>query len=250
MIRRTKYDENFFVKKSKEILIDSSLPFKLQKRELLKKLRFPLDDNVLVLVQDQKKTRLVYREYVKKIPFLIGIHLKSMTTHITPFFLIGEDKIIKYRDGFGGYQIISQEEMFNKINKFSSQHGWLEFTDSIWNPTTIAGRIIYFSSIEQLIEIQKGVVSSEIGGNREKFPYLTAKLLFFSLEFQEKNNLSNLGFKKIEVDSLIFSLKKYRREFEILKRIDNLPTLEFGYTVKNGLTIVDIDWPGQYSISM
>ena len=248
MIKKTKYDENFFVKKSKEILIDSNLPFKLQKRELLKKLRFPLDDNVLILVQDGEKARFVFKKYIKKTPFLIGIHLKSMATHITPFFLIGEDKIIKYRDGFGKYQIINQEKMFDKINKLSSQHGWLEFTDSIWSPTTIAGRIIYFSSIEQLIEIQKGVVPSEIGNNREKFPYLATKLLSFSLGLQEKNNLSNPGFKKTEIDNLVFFLKKYRRKFEILKRIADLPTLEFGYTTKNGLIVVDIDWPSQYLI--
>ena len=241
-----KYNENFLVKKSKEILIDSRLPFKLQKRELLEELRFPLDDNVLLPIQDHERIKLLFEKHIRKIPFLIGVHLNLMTTHITPFFLIGKDRIIKYRDGFGNYQFISQKEMFNKIKRFSSQCGWVEFINSIWNPMTIAGRIIYFSSIEQLIEIQKGVVPTELGNNRTKSSYLTIKLLFFGLDPQEKNNLNKFSFKETEVNNLISSLRRYRRGFETLKRIDNFPTLEFGYTEKNRLIVVDVDWPNQY----
>ncbi|MBU3957198.1 hypothetical protein KKI19_02935 [Patescibacteria group bacterium] len=115
-------------------------------------------------------------------------------------------------------------------------------------PTTIAGRIIYFSFAEQLIEIQKGVMAHDIGQEREKFPYLNVDLQFFEISdrIEYGHLLLQSGFKKTEVDGIISCLAKYAKGFESLKNISRLPTLEFAYTVERRLVVVDVDWPRQY----
>jgi len=245
---RRKYIEDFFVKHSKEIFVNPDLPFKLQKRELLKKLGFPLDNNVLISPQRQQEIKRVFKEYLKHLPFLIGVHLKPMNTYRTPFFLIEREKI-SYYDEFGNRRFVTQEEIFHEIKTFIPHLCWIEFVKSIWAPSTIAGRLVYISSIEQIIEIQKGIISKELGNERNKYPYLCLNLNFFNVNFKENKYthlLLNSGFERAEVDDIIFSLRKHRREFEILERIAALPTLEFGYLKDRKLIVIDVDWPSQY----
>jgi len=245
-MKRVRYNEDFLVKYSSEVPVTSSLPFKLQKRELLEKLGFPFDKSLLMSIRDYKQIEQIISEYSKNTPFLIGIHLKPMSTYITPFFLIDRNGI-KYRDEFRNIQFITQEEMFEKIRGYHQQ-SWIEFVKVIWGPATIMGRMIYISLSEQIIEIQKGVMPDNLGENKEKFPYFTTELYFFEMSYKVECRylLLSSGFKKIEVDNVVNSLAKYINEFEALKRIANLPTLEFGYTIDRGLIVVDVDWPSQY----
>lgn len=247
MRERVKYNEAFFSKYSRKILVDESLPFKLQKRELLEKLGFPIDDTQLLPMRDCVHDQIA--ELVKSnegTVFLIGIHLKPMSAIYTPFFIVEEGRV-RHRDELGRIQIITQEEMFEKIKKFPSQT-WLEITRLLWSSTTIAGRLIYFSSAEQLIEIQKGVMPHNIGQEREQFPYFKADLQFFEIsdKIEYGHLLLQSGFKKAEVESIISCLASYTRGFESLKNISRLPTLEFAYTTEKGLVVVDVDWPEQY----
>lgn len=247
MKETVKYDEDFFSKYSKEILVDENLPFKLQKRELLEKLGFPIDDTQLLPMRDcvhGQITELVKSN--KGTAFLIGVHLKPMPATYTPFFIVEEERV-KHRDELGRTQIITQKEMFEKIKTFPPQT-WFEMTGLLWGPTTIAGRIIYFSFAEQLIEIQKGVMAHDIGQEREKFPYLNVDLQFFEISdrIEYGHLLLQSGFKKTEVDGIISCLAKYAKGFESLKNISRLPTLEFAYTVERRLVVVDVDWPRQY----
>lgn len=248
MTRRiVRYDENFLVECSKEILINPILPFKLQKRELLEKLGFPIDDSLVLPIQDYEQIERTLLEYdSKKMPFLLGIHLKPMPTYITPFFLIKGNRI-KFRNEFGDIQFVTPEEMLERIRKFPLQ-SWVEFIRSIWGDTTIMGRIIYLSLNEQLIEIQKGITPDELGEYKEGHPYFTTELYSFGIldRVKYRHRLLRSGFKITEVENIISSLKKYIQGFESLKQIANLPTLEFGYTIERELVVVDIDWPSQY----
>ena len=247
MRKKIRYDEDFFLKYSKEIQVNSELPFKLQKRELLEKLGFPLDKSLLIPIGNYEKIREILLEHKIKKPRLIGIHLKPMPTYITPFFIIRENKI-EHRDEFGNVEIVDLEEAFRKIKKYSeySQKSWIEITNLIWGPETIMGRVIYFSKLEQIIEIQKGVMPEQLGNERKKFPYFTSELLLFQIPETSKEKISCAGFKKEEIDNIINSLKKHKTKFEVLRRIANLPTLEFGYVNKRRLIVVDVDWPNQY----
>jgi hypothetical protein len=247
-IKKVRYDEDFFLKHSKEIQVDSNLPFKLQKRELLQKLGFPLDTSLLIPIKDHEKIPQILLKIKKEKPILIGIHLKPMPTYITPFFIFRNDKI-EHRDEFGNIKIVTLEEMLKKIKDYFlySQKSWIEITNLIWSPTTITGRIIYFSALEQLIEIQKGVMPDQLGNEKEKLPYFTTNLFLFQLPNDFARKISSSGFKKEEIEKVISSLRQHKRKFEALKRIANLPTLEFGYIEKRGLIVVDIDWPTQYT---
>lgn len=247
MRERVKYDEDFFSKYSREILVNKDLPFKLQKRELLEKLGFPIDDTRLLPMRDCVHDQIA--ELVKSnegTVFLIGIHLKPMTRIYTPFFIV-EEGGVKHRDELGKIQIITQEEMFEKIKKFPPQT-WLEITRLLWGPTTTAGRLIYFSFAEQLIEIQKGVMPQNIGREREQIPYFKADLQFFEIsdKIEYGHLLLQSDFKKADVESIISSLARHAQGFESLRNISRLPTLEFAYTVERGLVVVDVDWPEQY----
>ena len=246
MKERVKYDENFFVKYSKEIPLDFSLPFKLQKRQLLEKLGFPIDKSLLIPVVNLNQIRITLSEWFKKnTSFMIGLHLNPLPTCVTPFFLIGErKKKIKYHDEMGAEKIVTRKQILKKINEISPK-SWVEFIKPIWGPTTIAGRMIYFSSDKQLIEIQKGVFPDKIGNDREKFPYFTVELEFFQIDFRNQSRLGNLEIR--EVKSVIRSLEKHLQGFENLLRIAEMPTLELGYMQQDKkLVIIDIDWPRQY----
>lgn len=247
MREKIRYDEDFLLRCSLEIPVDKNLPFKLQKRALLQKLGFPLDNSSLIPIEDceyDQISRLIAAGHGTTI--LLGVHLRPMFTIYTPYFLIHGSQVT-HRDEFGNIQTITLDEMFEKLGKFPLQT-WIEITELLWGVKTVAGRLIYFSYTDQLIELQKGVMPQNIGKNREKFPYFIVELLFFKPpdRIQYGQLLRQSGFKKIEVDDIVDSLARYMREFEVLKRISDLPTLEFAYREERGLVIVDIDWAKQY----
>lgn len=246
---QSKYNENFLAAVCKKFLINSVLPVKLQKRELLEKLAFPVDNNRVIPIYNTEEIRAVFVEYLAQVPFLIGMHLKPMNSFITPFFFIEED-LIQYSDESGKRIISGQEKMFDIIQDFTSRNCWVEFVHSIWGPATIVGRLIYFSPKEQLLEIQKGVVPRELGNNREKHPYFSAELHYLSRSFQKQAVLygSSSGISPTIIDSIIHVLRKHEYAFEVLRQVADLPTLEFGHTKLGKLIVIDIDWPSQYAL--
>lgn len=254
VLQRAKYDEGFFIKYCREVMLDFKLPFKLQKRQLLKKLKFPLDDNVLVLLQDCEEFNKAFSSFMGQPPFLVGIHLRPMLTNVTPFFLVDKNEI-RYCNEFGSVESVSQVEMFDEIGKFASRSGWIELVKSIWGHHTIVGRLVYSSFVEQLLEIQRGVTPKQLGNDRLNFPYLYVNLCYFDTRMYRKSSeesdisLCCPGIRQTEVNSIISSLKKQRRKFEVLARIADLPTLEFGYVANKGLVVIDVDWPKQYQIN-
>lgn len=246
-----KYDETFLFRYSKEIIVNNDLPFKLQKRQLLKKLNFPLDQNVIIKFRELSKFRINFDFFQKDLPFLIGVHSKPMYSYITPFFIVNTREDIEYYDHCGCKKYLnSPDEIIEEICSNFIETTWIEFVKSIWNATTIAGRLIYCSFLQQILEIQKGVSSKEVGNNREI--YFSTELLRF--RFNQAYNILNVreyidrsGFQRKEIDKILNALRIYQSGFESLKKISSLPTLEFGYTEEGRLIVIDVDWPEQYS---
>lgn len=131
MVHNVRYDENFLVRRSREILVTEWLPFKLQKRELLSKLGFPIDENSVIPLREYHPIEHSLQRHKNDTSFLAGIHLKPMTTYITPFFLIKNDEIL-YRDESGATKLITFETMLKIIRSFS-KNGWVEFIKPIWS---------------------------------------------------------------------------------------------------------------------
>jgi hypothetical protein len=243
-----KIDEDLLVKYSKDVPIDAELPFRLQKTQLFKAFGLPVKKTVPIPIQESEKIRIVFSEFLEKeMPFLIVTSPKPMLTWIPPLFRIDRAETVIYRDRFGNIELITPQQIFIKIKELPPK-SWVEFTKNIWGGNTIAGRLLYISIEEQILEIQRGVEIAEMDRNPMKS--FRARLSF--LEFSEPAVSQKLayqcGFKTKEISGIIESLQKCVYGFEGLLRIAKLPTVEFGYTDKDGLLLIDVDWPSQYII--
>jgi len=248
MTEKVKIDEDLLIRYSKDISIDPELPFRLQKSQLFKKLGFPIKKTVPIPVNRKTKIRAVFAKFMKEnLPFLIVTSPKPMLTCVPPLFKVNTEDIILYRDVYKNIESISSREIFLKIEELP-QKSWIEFTENIWGGNTIAGRLLYASAEEQVLEIQKGVEIPDLGNDRMISPYFSMTLSFF--EHNNSNNyrktMSLSGFKRTDVQKIIDSLRECARGFESLRKIGRFPALEFGYTNKKGLQVIDVDWPRQW----
>lgn len=251
-------DETKRVRINEDILvgypgIDSTLPFRLQKRKLLERLGFPVDQRIVSMpMQDESKIRETLVEFIEhkedEEEFLIITSPKPMSTWIPPLFRINRgEKSVVYRDEQGNIQSIELQEIVLKIKNLPPK-SLVEFARYLWEKDTIAGRLVYVSAEEQILEIQKGVEIPEM----DKNPTATfrAILSFFGLpgSFKERKLAYHTGFEWYEVERIIRCLGEHLKGFEGLKRIANLPALEFAYTKRDGLIVIDVDWPAQYRL--
>lgn len=231
--------------------IDPTLPFRLQKRKLFEKLGFPVDKKIVSMpVQDEaeiKKTLIEFMEgkYDEE-EFLIITSPKPMVTWIPPLFRVNRrEKSIVYRDEVGNIQPITLPEIFIKLKSLPSE-SWVTFGRYLWGKNTIAGRLVYVSKEEQILEIQKGVEIPEM----DKNPTATfgSALSFFELpySFEKKKLAYQTGFEWSEIREIVHCLSEHLQGFEGLKRVANLPAIEFAYTKQRGLIVIDVDWPPQY----
>ncbi len=250
MQKLTKYKEDFLAESSKEITVDKSLPLKLQKRELLKKLGFPVDSNVVINLDESREEFVrIFISFNNAPPFIIGIHAMPTFSYITPFFLVKGEYDIEYQDPQGEKKRLnSLKEIINEIYSFTGKI-WIEFVKSVWNRETIAGRLIYSSYLQQILEIQKGVSSKNIGNNREIYFYTELSRFNLSVDLNNsivQQSIVNSGFTKLEINNILSPLRTYKSKFEKLSRISSLPTLEFAYDKNGEIIVIDVDWPDQY----
>jgi hypothetical protein len=220
----------------------------LQKTQLFKALGFPVKKTIPIPIQDEEKIKTVFAEFLEKeIPFLIITSPKPMPTCIPPLFRVNTVNTVSYRDKFGNIELISPQQIFSKIKELP-QKSWVEFTKNIWGGNTIAGRLLYASVEEQILEIQRGVEITEMDKN--PLNSFRSNLSFF--EFSDPASAwktsFQYGFKLREIRGIIESLKRCARGFESLLRIAKFPTVEFGYTNEDGLLVIDVDWPSQYIV--
>lgn len=247
-----KYDEGFFVKHSHEIKINYQLPIKLQKRELLVVLGFPVDESHIVTAIEWRENknniqRFLMSDIGQRV--LIRIHFKPMPTLTVPFFL-REKGVIKYRDEFGHIKLCTCEESIGKIMDLPPQT-WLECTELTWgaDPKNTVGRTIYFSFEKQCLEVQKGILPENLG-KADKTPYLTIEFAYFDIRNALRNRslICRLGFNGRELINLVDDLAKYLNAFNILREISKMPTPEFGFIEGKRLSVIDVDWPNQYLV--
>jgi len=233
--------------------IDLSLPLRLQKRALLKALDFPGDPKAKrCRACEANKVRQFFKEYCAEgYPFLIIVSEKPMYTLVPPLFVVSDSGSVEWRDDQGVKQVISTDEMLEVINKYP-QTTWVEFTPRPWNKRTIAGRLIYTSMENQVIEIQQGTVPAKLINDRQ-LPTYVGELSFMevtrrgylddSRRLREAHSLNICSFGVVRN---ICRAMPPMGGFEELRLVSRLPTLEFAFTETGRLMAIDIDWPAQY----
>lgn len=250
--RKVKINEDLLLRCSKNTGIDPNLPFRLQKRKLFENLGFPVDKKIVSIpIKDERKIdetlqKFMERREENKEEFLIITSPKPMQTWIPPLFRIDrETGTVNYRDECGNWEEIELSEVLIKIRNLPPE-SWVEFARYLWWKDTIAGRLAYVSTEEQILEIQKGVEIPEIDKNPSATLSLSLSLFEPTDRFRYSRKIQESKFEAYEVKSIIDSLGKHYNGFEGLRKVANLPTIEFAYTRQEGLIVVDVDWPAQY----
>jgi len=228
--------------------IDLRLPFRLQKRKLFEKLGFPADKKIVSMsIQNETRIKKMLVEFMEdEEEYLIITSPKPMLTWIPPLFRINRrDKSVVYRNEQGNIQLIELPEIFIKIKELPPK-SWIEFARYLWKKDTVAGRLLYISAEEQILEIQRGVEIPEM--DRTPSGSFRATFSFFELRgsFDERKLARQTGFEWYEVKRIVDCLSKHLQGFEDLKQIADFPAIEFAYTQQEGLIVIDVDWPAQY----
>jgi len=253
-MNKVSFDEDFLLKRCRNMNLNFKLPLRLQKRQLLEKLNFPKNLELYACqVTNLNRLNRLFSEFMEKPPFLIIVSEKPMKTLTTPLFTIDNNKKILYRNQYNKNRKISDREVIEIISSYFPK-SWVEFTQPLWKEKAIAGRLLYYDSNRQLLEIQEGIIPAHLAYVKEKV-YFNGELEFFSYtknlaEFHKtKENLQEMGYKIFplrKIQCIAESLLRLMQGFEKLKAISSLPTLEFAWDKKTGLISVDIDWPNQF----
>lgn len=248
-------DEDFLVRNGNRFNLNASLPLRLQKRQLLKSLELPGNDVLIpCLASDKSKTRTLFKKYsAKGFPFLILVSEKPSRTSVPPLFLVNAKDEIIWRDDNNQRAPVSYLDALRLISCYKPTT-WLEFSNYIWGMDTIAGRIAFISSVEQILELQLGIIPSQLLLRDDRnLPVYSGLLDEFKLQMYDyKENvakLKNIGYQNVisfaTVCSVAKNLSRYFNSFQELAKVSLLPTLEFGI-VKGQLICIDIDWPSQW----
>lgn len=247
-------DEDFFQLKSIGFGLDRSLPIRLQKRQLLDMLGFPKNDRLKSCSSNDRQSQdSLFEEYcLDSFPFLIIVSEKPSFTIIPPLFIVKEPDKIVWRSDKGNKKDISHSEMIEVISQLGPA-SWLEFSPYIWGPEILAGRLTYIDPQHQIIELQKGVIPSQLIASQG------GSLFSGSIEYLDigihdyrgtSRDLAGIGHQNIldfyTVKAVVDFLAGYPLAFERLARISRLPTLEFGYLKNKTFVPIDVDWPSQW----
>lgn len=243
------YDENYLVRRY--ALVDANLPLRLQKKQLLRELGFPVDSKATVSSTNLALVEKHLNHFMMDRPFLI---VTSMRPHqiATTLFSIESSGRIQMREQEKWYDL-KENTLVDEL--ISLPKGtWLEFVKPLWSGNVLAGRMVFVSFEKQLLELQRGVRPVEIGLHAGNSDYLFLTLNYFDfcrpadwvdrLETNRKINIS--GIRRGELEMILGVLGHFTDSFLTLARIGRYPTLEFGYSHPNCLTVVDIDWADQY----
>ena len=246
-------NECFLANAGSKYGIDPNLPLRLQKRVLLKALDFPGDPKLKGCRScETDKVKQFFKEYCdQKYPFLIIVSEKPMLTLVPPLFVVSDLNSVQWRNNQGSKRIVTASEALATIGKYS--HGtWVEFAPNPWGERTIAGRLIYTSIENQVLEVQQGSVPAKLINDRQ-LPTYAGELSFLEVErrgyLEDSRRLRNAGYPNICSFSVIRSICREMppmTSFEELRLISQLPTLEFVFTETSRLIAIDIDWPAQY----
>lgn len=246
-------NECFLANAGSKYDIDLSLPLRLQKRALLKALGFPGDPKLKgCRSSEAKKVKQFLDEYCSEgCPFLIIVSEKPMHTLVPPLFVVNSSDSVQWRDDQGVKQVISTDKALAVIGQYP-QTTWVEFTPRPWNERAIAGRLIYTSMDNQVLEIQQCTVPAKLINDRQ-LPTYVGELSFLEVTrrgyLDDSRRLREIGYLNICSFGVIRSICRAMPpmgSFEELRLISRLPTLEFAFTETGRLMAIDIDWPAQY----
>ena len=246
-------NECFLANAGSKYGIDLSLPLRLQKRALLKALGFSGDPKLKGCRScETGKVEQFFKEYgAQGYPFLIIVSEKPMRTLVPPLFVVSGSDSVQWRDDQGAKQVISADEALAVIGQYP-QTTWVEFTPRPWNEHTIAGRLIYTSIENQVLEVQQGAVPAKLINDRQ-LPTYVGELSFLEGTrrgyLDDSRRLREAGYLNICSFSVVRSICREMppiASFEELRLISRLPTLEFAFTETGRLMAIDIDWPAQY----
>jgi len=247
-------DESFLNRKATGFNIDESLPLRLQKRQLLEFLGFPENKKLKpCLATRSQEIELLFREYSEiGFPFLLIVSEKSSCSIIPPLFVVEAVDKITWRNDRGEKKGISYNDMLDVIALFGPLT-WLEFSNYIWGSETTAGRLVYMSQHEQIIELQKGILPSQLLSRNELSLY-SGPVSYLDLQLrgykETASSLRILGYKEIfgfdVVRGAVKYLARFFSAFEKLAKISPMPTLEFGILRDQTFIFIDVDWPSQW----
>ena len=246
-------NECFLANAGNKYGFDLSLPLRLQKRVLLKALDFPGDPKLKVCRScETGKVEQSFGEYgAQGYPFLIIVSEKPMRTLVPPLFVVSGSDSVQWRDDQGAKQVISADEALAVIGQYP-QTTWVEFTPRPWNEHTIAGRLIYTSIENQVLEVQQGAVPAKLINDRQ-LPTYVGELSFLEGTrrgyLDDSRRLREAGYLNICSFGVVRSICRAMPpmgSFEELRLVSRLPTLEFAFTETGRLMAIDIDWPAQY----
>lgn len=247
-------DEHFLSYKANGFNSDKTLPLRLQKRQLLDFLGFPKNKGLKpCLATKQQTIKSLFKEYSAiGFPFLLIVSEKPSRTIIPPLFTVEAADKITWRNDEGEKKEISYAEMLEIMAQFGPAT-WLEFSSYIWGERTTAGRLAYISQREQIIELQKGVLPSQLL-SRNKFPLYSGSISYLELGIRDYRDtalsLKAAGYQRILdfsiVKSVMNNLARRFDAFERLAEISSMPTLEFGIPKDQSFICIDVDWPSQW----
>lgn len=249
---KTLYDNLFFLKHRLNIPISSNLPLRLQKKELLQKLGFPMDDNVQVCqVKDKENIFKLIGVYSSSPPFLIIVSQYNPVTITPPLFIVRSADLVEWRDCYGKVREINRREAVHQLDQLSGED-WLEFAYPLWDGRTIAGRLIYTSYESQVLELQRGVVPAQLMQDKSLSLYSgeISSCVIDSWDYLERNKfLKETGHESVLPLTVVRQVCSFFQEkifsLEELKKISPMPALEFFFG-SQGLIIIDVDWPASW----
>lgn len=250
------YDELFLLKNTRHYPIDTTLPFRLQKRNLLSHLGFPRDKQTLLCPAQHHEAVLEnYSSFQEKFgyPFLILVFERIMRTTTSKLFVISAVDSILWRNDSGIVTEVSYAECISTIADLTDGT-WIEFARNLWTPEVVAGRLLYLDKATQEIELQQGVRPAELVDQRD-IPTYYGSVEGFWMEAHEyrsqARSLQASGYNTplpwSIVRNVVSELSVHAVAFRQLREISRMPTLEFAFLPSSlSLVCVDIDWPSQW----
>ncbi len=194
-------NECFLVNAGSKYGIGLNLPLRLQKRTLLRTLGFPGDPNLKACKSSEtRKVKQLVKEYGELgYPFLIIVSEKPMRTLVPPLFVVNNQDNVQWRDGQGAKRIITTSEVLAIIERYPPTT-WVEFAPSPWGEQTVAGRLIYTSMKNQILEMQQGNVPARLINDRQ-LPTYVGDLSFMEASrrgyLEDSHRLRDVGYFNI-----------------------------------------------------
>lgn len=232
---------------------DQGLPLRLQKRALLKALGFPGDPKMKKCRScETDKVKKLFKEYsTEGYPFLIIVSEKPMPTLVPPLFNVKDTNRVQWRDNQGTKRFIDADKALSIIKAYAP-NTWVEFSPCPWRKNAIAGRLIYVSIDNQIIEVQRGTIPSKLIDDRQLSTYV-GELNFLDIEryryLEDSRRLRATRYISILPFNIILDICRKMPEITSFKKlclISKFPTLEFAITETGQMITIDIDWPAQW----